>query len=189
MSNHFLFNFLCLNSPCSLRQAFLGSQAADDDESSSAPVFGAALGALGGLAAASVFEDDDNDEHDDRDYDMDSSARFAHLDHDDDPGIHARYGGVHGLAPVPAAAAAGPFPPHMMAFPHGPVFLPGGGHPGIGMGMGLMRMGSGGRSGVDVDRMSYDQLLALSERMGAARPSGASSEHIDELPTFKFQKV
>lgn len=40
------------------------------------------------------------------------------------------------------------------------------------------------QQGLDVDRMSYDELLALEERMGYAdRPNRARPEHLEQLPT------
>jgi hypothetical protein len=55
------------------------------------------------------------------------------------------------------------------------------------MGSGSLRFGR--HSDDAIDRMSYDQLLALGERLGAARPAGASAQSIDALPTYRFQKV
>ena len=42
---------------------------------------------------------------------------------------------------------------------------------------------------LDVDHMTYEQLLALEEQMGVAREAGASSNRIQDLPTRVFHKV
>ena len=45
------------------------------------------------------------------------------------------------------------------------------------------------RDSIDVDNMTYEQLLELQEAMGVAREAGASSDRIQDLPTRVFHKV
>jgi hypothetical protein len=61
----------------------------------------------------------------------------------------------------------------------------------MGLGLGGMLGGAGGRFGMPFglaggDGMSYEQLLALQERLGGAVPRGATAEQVAALPTRRF---
>eukprot|EP00455_Lapot_gusevi_P049686 TRINITY_DN708_c0_g2_i1.p1 TRINITY_DN708_c0_g2~~TRINITY_DN708_c0_g2_i1.p1 ORF type:complete len:398 (+),score=44.49 TRINITY_DN708_c0_g2_i1:99-1292(+) len=84
--------------------------------------------------------------------------------------------------------SAHPFFAHM-AQPHMSV-----GHPQL-MGMGFPPAGffhmhaPPQAAGPNIDQMSYDDLLQLSQRIGNVRSQGASAEQISSYPTHRFQKT
>lgn len=42
--------------------------------------------------------------------------------------------------------------------------------------------------GIDLDNMSYEDIIALQERMGDVRPRGADIADVSRLPTEKFDQ-
>eukprot|EP00976_Prorocentrum_cordatum_P002077 41629-Prorocentrum_minimum.AAC.1 len=58
-----------------------------------------------------------------------------------------------------------------------------------GMGFPFGGMGMGMENEDEDEDESYEELLALQERMGGAVQRGASKSQIDRLPTYAFTKV